>query len=195
MCRDALFKADYWWATAIGWTFLALMGAAVALGLVTKTNYGPFSAAGAFGVLLVCSCGPGIQLGLWVASAALLLSMLVSLVLHKVSRRFNAVRVTVVLLAMGLGVVRSLPENRSTRELLQVAVYVKKFPQKPSWLYPELLARADTREQLERQLMYEKKGNPNAIELHRELGFPAEVRRDACHTLRPEERTKACPGE
>lgn len=195
MCGDMLFSADVWWAAAAGPPFLALLLAALASTFVTKSAYGAVFSGLAFGALAVSSFVFGALRGLWVASSLLLVGLIISLLIHKVPRWFNVARVTLVVAAMVSSFIDAQPWNRETSDLLRVALYVQRFEARSSWLYGELLSRGEFRGLLEAKLMREDGANEQAVGLHRELGFPALARQEACHALRPDGREKACPGE
>ena len=191
MCGDMLFRADAWWATAAGLSFVALLVGMLVLTTFSKPLFAIVSMVIALGLVGFSMFSWGPQIGLWIAAAFLLVALIISLVIHRVPRWFNLARVSLVVIAMLFGIIDAQPWNRETNDLLRVAIYVQKFPARQSWLYGELLSRGETRELLEQQLA----GNADAIELHRELGYAAARRSSACHALRERERNEACPGE
>jgi hypothetical protein len=197
-CGDAIFKATYWWATAPRMLFLVLLVSGAALIFLPRSKSWPLNAVAAFAALPVGFVGGmfvGFDVALWLASMLLLLSAVVSIVRRDAPRWFELARVGLILGATVIGVVSAWPSRRDTKELVDVALYVKKFPPQPSWISAELLSRAETRELIEQKLSIGGDPSAAAVELHRELGFPAELRRDACQKLRANEREKACPGE
>lgn len=191
MCGDMLFKADAWWATAVGLPFVALLIGMLVLTTFSKALYAGVSMGIALGVVFLSFFTWGPHIGLWLASGFMLATLLVSLAIHRVPRWFNLARVSLVVAAMISGFIDSQPWNRETRDLLRVALYVQKFPERQSWLYGELLSRPETRELLEQQLV----ASSNAVRLHRALGYAPARRSSACHALRERERKEACPGE
>lgn len=191
MCGDMLFRADAWWATAVGLPFVALLIGMLALTTFSKPPFAVASVVIALGMVFLSSFIRGPQVGVWFAAAFLLVALLVSLVIHRVPRWFNLARVSLVVAAMISGFIDSQPWNRETPDLLRVALYVQKFPEGQSWLYGELLSRPETRELLEQQLV----ASSNAVRLHRALGYAPARRSSACHALRERERKEACPGE
>lgn len=195
-CSDAVFKATYWFATTPRWLFLALLVTSGLVVFVTKNKNeqlrGVLTFFGGIVGLFGCVMFVGGEIGFWVTSFAVLISVGIGMTQREVPRWFDITRAVLVVLAIVVGVIRASPSQRSTRELVDIALYVKKFPPQQSWLYDELLARSDTRALIEYELLKER---PSAVELHRELGFDAASRREACSKLSVEQRAKACPGE
>ncbi|MGV3622609.1 MAG: hypothetical protein ACO1OB_17455 [Archangium sp.] len=191
------FKAQDWWATAIGPVFLVLFLATLVLPTVSRKTGTTVVAIGSlvasFGVIFIAAFMFGPQRGIWVAAGLLLAVLIGSMVMMRLPFWFNAGRVLLVIGAMAMGLTNAQPWNRETSDLLRIAIYVQRFPEhteRARWLHDELLSRGETRGLLEQKL-----GDANAVGLHRELGFPAAARQAACHALHERERKEACPGE